>query len=110
MRLSKKPPTLGNLFGDETSSSYGSDSEDQSSRRSSLQLDEKTVSSVIQDSRFFIKYEDLKIDDNTLLGAGAFGNVWKGTLHGTDVAVKEMLLLEDEHMQKLILREIEMLK
>lgn len=61
-------------------------------------------------SSFNIKYSELVIDFSSVIGLGAFGNVYKGTYQGAEVAVKELLNVENAHIRKLILREVEMLK
>lgn len=59
---------------------------------------------------FNIKFSELSINFEDVIGLGAFGNVYKGTYQGNEVAVKELLNVENAHIRKLILREVEMLK
>lgn len=37
-----------------------------------------------------LKFEDIKIDPDRMLGKGAFSQVFEGELHGSKVAVKRM--------------------
>lgn len=44
------------------------------------------------------------------IGGGNFGQVLRGTYHGTEVAVKKLLDVEDEFMHKYIEREMAILR
>jgi len=77
-----------------------------------------------------IQFSDLEIDHNKVIGVGSYGLVYRGKLFGTVVAVKELYLLKNnnnnnggggsnltdeaelmnDHLQKLIMREVNMLK
>lgn len=55
-----------------------------------------------------IDFADLQ--DMRLIGGGNFGQVHRGTYHGTEVAVKKLLDVEDEFMHKYIEREMAILR
>lgn len=55
-----------------------------------------------------------KVDFNNLdlgerIGKGNFGEVYKGTYLGTDVAIKKLFFVDDDFMQKYIEREMDTL-
>jgi LIM domain kinase 1 len=54
-----------------------------------------------------IKYEDLEFGER--IGKGNFGEVYKGTYLGTDVAIKRLFFVDDDFMQKYIEREMDTL-
>ena len=57
------------------------------------------------DPRIFnIDFND--IEDLRKIGGGNFGAVWHGTYFGTNVAVKQLLDVDDEDMHKYITREM----
>ncbi|EJU01777.1 kinase-like protein [Dacryopinax primogenitus] len=56
-----------------------------------------------------IPYEDLKGDWHKL-GSGSFGNVYKGTYLGTDVAIKEVLPSTDYDVRKYFEREWKLMR
>jgi len=54
-----------------------------------------------------IKFEDLEMGER--IGKGNFGEVYKGTYLGTDVAIKRLFFVDDDFMQKYIEREMDTL-
>jgi LIM domain kinase 1 len=73
---------------------------------------EKTDQNILNKELFEceINKKDLEIDFENILGKGSFGNVYKGKWFGTEVAIKEMIEIEDENIIKLISREISILR
>jgi len=54
-----------------------------------------------------IKFDDLELGER--IGKGNFGEVYKGTYLGTDVAIKRLFFVDDDFMQKYIEREMDTL-
>jgi len=54
-----------------------------------------------------VNYKDLVF--GPMIGKGNFGEVYKGTWLGTDVAIKKLYFVDDEFMQKYIEREMDAL-
>ncbi|KAL6074281.1 putative serine/threonine-protein kinase PBL7 [Balamuthia mandrillaris] len=54
--------------------------------------------------RWKIAFEELEFLEN--IGKGNFGEVWKGTYLGLDVAIKRLYFVDDDFMQKYIAREM----
>lgn len=50
-----------------------------------------------------------QVRQEKLIGRGSFGDVWKGTWHGTDVAVKSVLA-NTEKMKEAVLREVSIMQ
>merc|ERR1712113_743396 len=50
-----------------------------------------------------------QLDFEKRIGKGNFGEVWKGTFLGTDVAIKKLFFVDDDFMQKYIEREMDTL-
>jgi len=57
---------------------------------------------------FNIEYKDL--ENVTELGGGNFGQVFRGTYYGTEVAIKQLLDVDDKDMHKYIEREMATLR
>lgn len=59
----------------------------------------------------YIKFEDLEMDKEQELGAGAFGTVYKGTYFGTTVAIKKIKIPQnDMDLMRFLKREVVILK
>lgn len=59
----------------------------------------------------YIKFEDLEIDKESELGAGAFGTVYKGYYFGTTVAIKKIKIPNnDMDLMRFLKREVVILK
>jgi len=54
-----------------------------------------------------IPLEEIQFAD--VIGKGNFGEVWKGSYLGTDVAIKKLFFVDDQFMQKYIEREMDTL-
>ncbi|KAL6076117.1 Nucleolar protein NOP5, putative, expressed [Balamuthia mandrillaris] len=54
-----------------------------------------------------VNYNDLTFDQR--IGKGNFGEVYRGTYLGTDVAIKKLFFVDDDFMQKYIEREMDTL-
>ena len=54
-----------------------------------------------------LDFEQIKLDER--IGRGNFGEVYKGTYVGSDVAVKKLYFVDDDFMQKYIEREMDTL-
>jgi len=54
-----------------------------------------------------IPFQDLEFGER--IGKGNFGEVYKGTYLGTDVAIKRLFFVDDDFMQKYIEREMDTL-
>lgn len=129
VKLSYKFPGIGHIYEFDSSESnsngdleaeFGEDTIKQAETKlKELAISELTeenfaiqqpLSSKNSQPTFNIKYSDITIDFEDVIGLGAFGNVYKGTYQGNEVAVKELLNVENSHIRKLILREVQMLK
>jgi serine/threonine protein kinase len=54
-----------------------------------------------------VNFDDLDLGER--IGKGNFGEVYKGTYLGTDVAIKKLFFVDDDFMQKYIEREMDTL-
>ncbi len=54
-----------------------------------------------------VNFDDLDLAER--IGKGNFGEVYKGTYLGTDVAIKKLFYVDDDFMQKYIEREMDTL-
>ena len=54
-----------------------------------------------------LDFEQIKLEQ--MIGRGNFGEVYKGTYVGSDVAVKKLYFVDDDFMQKYIEREMDTL-
>jgi serine/threonine protein kinase len=61
-----------------------------------------------EDELWDVDYDDLELEEE--VASGAFGCVYKGSYCGTPVAVKQLYDADNEIVQKLMVREVEILK
>ena len=59
----------------------------------------------------YIKFEDLEMEKEKELGAGAFGTVYKGVYFGTPVAIKKIKIpSNDADLMRFLKREVVILR
>jgi hypothetical protein len=118
MRLTRQLPPLNQIFEEYEKTDNNDDIYEKSIiGQENMKLNqenilEKTDQNILNKELFEceINKKDLEIDFENILGKGSFGNVYKGKWFGTEVAIKEMIEIEDENIIKLISREISILR